>query len=288
MSRSDAASAVATETRAAEHALRGRLDRFFAQIPWRVLGLQVGLVGLLLVAWEATVRAGLADPFFFGEPSEVVFYVAATLLDGSLLYHGWVTLSEQAIGLVLGTVVGSAIALALWWSGFLSRVLETYAVIINATPKIVIAPLLVVWFGLGMASKVMISALVTGVVAWLGAFDGVRRCDPDQSDLVRALGGGERQVFAKIVVPSTMPFVFATLRLNVGFSLIGVITGEFLSSTAGLGYLVDSTSKAYEMSHTLGAIAVIAVIAAAELWALSRLEAYLMHWSDDVAPAPTS
>jgi NitT/TauT family transport system permease protein len=288
MSRSETASVTATETRALERVLRGRLDRLFAQIAWRVLGLQVGLIALVLVAWEGAVRAGFADPIFFGEPSEVASYVATALLDGSLLYHGWVTLSEQAIGLVLGTAVGSAIALALWWSGFLSRVLETYAVIINATPKIVIAPLLVVWFGLGMASKVMISALVTGVVAWLGAFDGVRRCDPDQSDLVRALGGGERQVFAKIVVPSTMPYVFATLRLNVGFSLIGVITGEFLSSTAGLGYLVDSTSKAYEMSYTLGAIGVIAVIAAAELWALARLEAYFMHWSDDVAPASTS
>jgi NitT/TauT family transport system permease protein len=242
----------------------------------------------VVVVWEGMVRAGRADPFFFGEPSEMVAYIAATLLDGSLLYHGWITLSEQAIGLLLGTAVGSAIALALWWSGFMSRVLETYAVIINATPKIVIAPLLVVWFGLGMSSKVMISALVTGVVAWLGAFDGVRRCDPDQSDLVRALGGGERHVFAKIVVPSTVPYVFATLRLNIGFSLIGVITGEFLSSTAGLGYLVDTTSKAYEMSHTLGAITVIAVIAAAELWALARLEAYLMHWSDDVVPASTS
>lgn len=285
MSRSEATSLALGPARTKGGATRRRMEQAFSRVPWRVLALQLCCIGIPLVVWEAAVRAGLADPFFFGLPSEVFAYVGRTLVDGSLLYQTWVTLSEQAVGLLLGTAVGSAIALALWWSGFLSRVLETYAVILNATPKIVIAPLLVVWFGLGMTSKVMISALVTGVVAWLGAFDGVRRCDLNQSDLVRALGGRERHVFAKIVVPGVLPYGFATLRLNIGFSLIGVITGEFLSSTAGLGYLVDTTSKAYEMSHTLGAILVIALIAAAELWLLARAEAYLMHWSDAVAPA---
>jgi NitT/TauT family transport system permease protein len=288
MSPADAVSLAPTEAHPADGGWQARLAQMFPPMPWRVLWLQLACIGIPLILWESAVRAGLADPFFFGQPSEMFAYVARTLIDGTLLFHTWVTLSEQAIGLVLGTAVGTAIALALWWSGFLSRVLETYAVILNATPKIVIAPLLIVWFGLGMTSKVMISALVTGVVAWLGAFDGVRRCDPDQADLVRALGGSERQVFVKIVVPSVLPYVFATLRLNIGFSLIGVITGEFLSSTAGLGYLVDTTSKAYEMSHTLGAILVIALIAAAELWLLARAEAYLMHWSGEVAPAPLS
>jgi NitT/TauT family transport system permease protein len=142
--------------------------------------------------------------------------------------------------------------------------------------------LLVVWFGFGMASKIMIAALITAVVAWLGAFDGVRRCDPDQLDLVRALGGGNRQAFLKIVVPNTLPYILATLRLNIGFSMLGVITGEFLSSTAGLGYLIDSTSKTYEMSDTLGAILVIAAITAIELWLLTRLEHRLIGWSDGV------
>lgn len=288
MSPFDAPLQTVAKARPRDGAWRVQLGQVFSRLPRRVLALQLCCIGIPLVLWEGAVRAGFADPFFFGQPSEIFAYVWRSLLDGTLLFHTWVTLSEQAIGLMLGTVVGSAIALALWWSRFLSRVLETYAVILNATPKIVIAPLLIVWFGLGMTSKVMISALVTGVVAWLGAFDGVRRCDLDQADLVRALGGRERQVFAKIVVPSVLPYVFSTLRLDIGFSLIGVITGEFLSSTAGLGYLVDTTSKAYEMSHTLSAILVIAAIAAAELWLLARVETHLMHWSDEVVPASLS
>lgn len=283
MSPTDAATPAVTERYRADAAWRLFIRRALQRVAWRVVALQVCCIGIPLIAWEVAVRVGMAQVFFFGQPSKVVSYLVTSLANGSLLHNIGVTLSEQVIGLTIGSLVGSVIALGLWWSSFMSRVLEGYAVILNATPKIVIAPLLVVWFGFGMTSKVMIAALITCVVAWLGAFDGVRRCDPDQADLLRALGGRERQVFAKIVAPSTLPYIFATLRLNIGFSLLGVITGEFLSSTAGLGYLVDSTSKTYQMSDTLGAIVAIAAIAALELWLLARIEARLISWSDGVA-----
>jgi len=283
MSPTDAAVSQPAHRYCADAAWRRIILRARPRPAWRVVALRLCCIGIPLAMWEIAVRTGMAQVFFFGQPSQVVSYLVTSLANGSLIVNSGVTLSEQIIGLTLGTLVGSAIALSLWWSSFLSRVLEGYAVILNATPKIVIAPLLVVWFGFGMTSKVMIAVLITSIVAWLGAFDGVRRCDPDQADLVRALGGSERQVFAKIVVPSALPYIFATLRLNIGFSLLGVITGEFLSSTAGLGYLVDSTSKTYQMSDTLGAIVAIAVIAALELWVLVRLEARLIGWSDGVA-----
>lgn len=282
MSRTDAAAPDLAKRAPADAPLRRLVARLGRRRLWRVLALQLLCVGIPVVFWEAAIRSGMAQVFFFGEPSQVVEYVVKSLLNGSLLFNSAVTLSEQVIGLALGTAVGTAIALGLWWSSFLSRVLESYGVILNATPKIVVAPLLVFWFGFGMTSKVMISALITAIVAWLGAFEGVRRCDPDQADLVRALGGSERLVFLKIVVPSTLPYLFATLRLNIGFSLLGVITGEYLSSTAGLGYLIDTTAKTYQMSDTLGAILTIAVIAAFELWLLVRVELRLIGWSEGV------
>ncbi len=228
----------------------------------RILGLQSLLIAGLLLFWELSVIAGWADVFVHGRPSEMSAFPARGLLDGSLLYHTGVTLLEQVFGLVIGTTVGTAIGLGLWWSRFWSRVFEPSAVVLNATPKIVIAPLIVVWFGLGLEPKVMIAVLTSFVVAWLGAFEGVRRSDPGEADLVRSLGGSELDVFLKIVLRGAAPAILATLKMNVGLSLIGVITGEFLSSTARLGYLVDSTAKVYQMSHTLGAIVLIAVLAA--------------------------
>jgi len=244
----------------------------------RVVTMQIALLGAFVALWEGAVAAGFIETFVYGRPSEMFAFVGGGLVDGSLWRHAGVTLMAQVLGLLVGTVVGTVIGLALWWSPFWSRVFEPYAVILNATPKIVIAPLLIMWFGLGIESKVMIAVLISFVVAWLGAFEGARSADPDQQDLIRAFGGNKWALFAKVVTPSAMPHILATLRMNVGLSLIGVITGEFLSSTAGLGYLVDSTAKAYKMSHTLGAILAIAVIAAMQLWAISRLERKLTSW----------
>lgn len=245
----------------------------------RILAWQVGIVLAVLVAWEGAVRLQVADKFFFGLPSEVVAYLFTRTLDGSLLVNTWVTVYEVVLGFVIGTVLGTVLGLALWWSPYLSRVLEPYAVVLNATPKIVIAPILIVWFGIGLMSKVMIAVSVCSVVAWLGAFDGVRAADPDQADMVRAVGGRRRDVFFKIVVPTSLPWILTTMRINIGLALIGVITGEFLSSTQGLGYLVDSTAKVYQLSHTFAALGVIAALAAVQFWLVGLLEKKLLPWA---------
>src|SRR3546814_843235 len=217
---------------------------------WIVIGWQLAIVVGTLAIWETLVVTGAISEFFFGQPSKVVAYLVENTLNGYLLVQTWVTLYEELMGFVIGTIVGTAAGLSLWWSPFLSRVLEPFAVVFNATPKIVVAPILIVWFGIGLLSKVMIAVLICAIVAWLGAFDGVRSADGDQMDMVRAVGGKRRHVFFKVVLPSSLPWIITTMRINIGLALIGVITGEFLSSTQGLGYLVDSTAKLYQMSHT--------------------------------------
>lgn len=263
----------------------GGADAISVQAPksdrWQVIGSQVAIVILFVGAWELAVTYGWIREFFFGRPLEVGRYLAARTADGYLITHTWVTLYEELIGFVAGTVVGTAAGLSLWWSPFMSRVLEPFAVVFNATPKIVIAPLLIVWFGIGLTSKVMIAVLICAVVAWLGAFDGVRNVDSDQMDMVRAVGGKRRDVFLKIVVPSSLPWILTTMRINIGLALIGVITGEFLSSTAGLGYLVDSTAKLYQMSHTIAALVLIAAIAAAQFYFVNWLERRLLPWVEE-------
>ncbi len=249
---------------------------------WGVLGIQLAAVAVFLGLWQLAVVRGWITEFFFGKPSEVFRYLVDRTMDGYLITHTWVTLYEELLGFVAGTLLGTAAGLSLWWSPFLSRVLEPFAVVFNATPKIVIAPLLIVWFGIGLTSKVMIAVLICAIVAWLGAFDGVRGADPDQMDMVRAVGGRRRHVFWKIVVPSSLPWILTTMRINIGLALIGVITGEFLSSTAGLGYLVDSTAKLYQMSHTIAAVVLIGAIAAAQFYFVNWLERRLLPWAEDL------
>jgi NitT/TauT family transport system permease protein len=244
-----------------------------------ILAWQIGIVAVTLALWEAAVDLHLADPFFFGRPSEIATYLVTTTLNGYLLVNTWVTVYEVVLGFVAGTLLGTAVGLALWWSPYLSRVLEPFAVVLNATPKIVVAPILIVWFGIGLTSKVMIAVSVYAIVAWLGAFDGVRAADADQADMVRALGGSRRHVFFKIIIPSTLPWILTTMRINIGLALIGVITGEFLSSTRGLGYLVDSTAKLYQISHTFAALLAIAALAAVQFYIVGLLERKLAPWA---------
>jgi NitT/TauT family transport system permease protein len=246
---------------------------------WLIIGAQVGIIVTSLALWELLVRSGVIKEFFFGQPTKIAAYVFEQTLSGYLLRHTWVTLYEEVLGFAVGTVIGTAVGLALWWSPYLSRVLEPFAVMFNATPKIVIAPILIVWFGIGLTSKVMIAVLICAIVAWLGAFEGVRNADADQMDMVRAVGGKERDVFLKIVVPASLPWLISTARINIGLALIGVITGEFLSSTEGLGYVVEHTARLYQMSETLGALALIAVVAAVQLYLLNWIEGRLFTWA---------
>lgn len=248
---------------------------------WKILVWQIGIVAAILIVWEVSIVTKRADKFFFGQPSEVISYLIEGTLNGYLVINTWVTVYEVVLGFVVGTVLGTAAGLALWWSPYLSKVLEPFAVVLNATPKIVIAPILIVWFGIGLMSKVMIAVSICAIVAWLGAFDGVRATDSDQTDMVRAVGGRNHHVFFKIVVPTSLPWILTTMRINIGLALIGVITGEFLSSTQGLGYLVDSTAKLYQLSHTFAALMLIAALAAVQFWLVGLLEEKLLPWAKE-------
>ena len=232
-----------------------------------------------LAAWEAVIASGWATEFFFGRPSRLVAYLVENTLNGYLLIHTGVTLYEQLVGFALGTLLGTAVGLALWWSPFLSRVLEPVALVLNATPKIAMAPILVIWFGIGIMSKVAIAVSICAIVAWLSAFDGTRGTDADQMDMVKALGGRRGHVFTKIVVPTCLPWIITAMRINIGLALVGVLAGEFLSSTHGLGYLIDRTAKLYEMSHTMAVLAIVVALAAAQYYLLDWFESRLFRWS---------
>ena len=253
--------------------------RLPARHGWRRVVLpQVILVLAFLVVWELLVAYGYATEFFFGRPTWVFAYVGRGLGEGWLWGHTWVTFYETMAGFVLGTLLGTAVGLALWWSVLLSRVLSPVAVILNATPKIVMAPIFIVWFGIGLTSKVVLAVTICAIVAWISAFDAIRSVDLDQVDMIRALGGRRRHAFTNVVIPTSLTWISAAMKINIGLALIGAITGEYLSSTQGLGYLAVKTANEYQMSQTLGVLLVISVLAGAQYYALSWTERKLFRW----------
>ena len=164
--------------------------------------------------------------------------------DGSLLRDTYVTGLETVLGFVIGNVLGTALGLSLWYSRFVSRVVQPFIIALGSIPIIALAPIVIIWFGTGLASKIAMSTLSVVVVALVTSYKGAMSVDPDQVNLMRTLGARKSQIFRKLVVPASLTDIFAGLKLTVGFALIGAIIGEFMSSSEGLGHAIFKAGSA--------------------------------------------
>lgn len=225
-----------------------------------ILGLQILFVAALLAAWEAAVRLGWAPVILYGQPSSIFRKLVASLADGTLARHSWVTFVEAATGFVIGSAGGTAIGLLLWLSPVMSKTARPLIVALNGVPKIALAPLIIVWFGIEIESKIASAAILTAIVALITAQSGAERVDADLLTLMRSLGASRWSQWRKVVLPGSMPWVVAGLRLNVGFALIGAVVGEYIAAKEGLGYLVYYAGTMYDLNTVwLGIFALMAM-----------------------------
>jgi NitT/TauT family transport system permease protein len=210
--------------------------------------LQAAAVIGFFTLWEIGVRAGWISAFLVGSPAGIFSFAYKMLLSGELLSDTWYTLFEAILGFIIGTIFGSLLGLALWYSVFVARLVEPFIVAINSVPKIALAPIVVLWFGTGLVSKVALSVSLTAIVALIAAYQAAKDADVDLQSLLISMGADKHQVFFKAVVPSTLPSIIATFRINVGFGLVGAVVGEFISSQRGLGHLIYTASSLYDLN----------------------------------------
>jgi len=210
--------------------------------------LQVAAVVMFFAVWEIGVRLGWISAFLVGSPAGVFAGGYKMLLSGDLLSDTWYTLFEAILGFVIGTIFGSLLGLTLWYSVFVARLVEPFIVAINSVPKIALAPIVVLWFGTGLVSKVALSVSLTAIVALIAAYQAAKDADVDLQSLLVSMGADKHQVFFKAVVPSTLPSIIATFRINIGFGLVGAVVGEFISSQRGLGHLIYTASSLYDLN----------------------------------------
>jgi NitT/TauT family transport system permease protein len=210
--------------------------------------LQALAVIAFFAAWEIGVRAGWISAFLVGSPFGIFSLAFKMIASGELLSDTWYTLFEAILGFVIGTIFGSLLGLALWYSVFVARLVEPFIVAINSVPKIALAPIVVLWFGTGLVSKVALSVSLTAIVALIAAYQAAKDADTDLQSLLISMGADKHQVFFKAVVPSTLPSIIATFRINIGFGLVGAVVGEFISSQRGLGHLIYTASSLYDLN----------------------------------------
>jgi NitT/TauT family transport system permease protein len=236
------------------------------------------LFGVLLVAFWQWASGRLIDPFWISSPSRVFAYLAEITRDGSIFAHAAVTLYETVVGFVIGALIGIGAGFLLAGRETLAAVLDPYIVAFNGIPRIALAPLFIIWFGIGPNSKVVLVVLVVFFLTFFSTYSGIKGVDVELKNLLRIMGASERQVMFKITVPATIPWILTGLKLSVPYALVGAVVGEFVASDRGLGYLINYNTSLFSTTGALGGILVLAVVVVISNEALNRAEARLLRW----------
>ncbi|WP_127359247.1 ABC transporter permease [Actinacidiphila soli] len=270
-----AASPVKTErTQARARAARNR--------KYLVLASRVALLFAVLGLWEWLARAAVIDPFNFSMPSKIWDQIHTWVVDGtaqgSLWEQIWYTLYEALLGWIIGVVAGVLLGIALGRIRFLADVLGPYIKVLNALPRIVLAPIFLIWFGLGPASKVASAVVLVFFPVFFNAFQGAREVDRNLVANSRILGASNRQVTFQVVIPSATSWIFTSLHVSFGFALIGAIVGEYIGATKGLGLLVAASQGTFNAAGVYAAMAILAVVALLAEGLLTFLEKRLFRW----------
>ncbi len=260
----------------ASHARALRTKRLRSSL--QVLLVQLLVLAALLALWQWRTGQSAQAAFLFGSPSAIGRFLWRMTTDGSLLRDGGVTGLETLLGFAIGNVVGTLAGLSLWTSMFVSRVVQPFVIALGSIPIIALAPMVIIWFGTGLASKVAMSTLSVVVVALVTSYKGAAGVDPDQVNLFRTLGAGKAQIFVKLVVPASLTDIFAGLKLTVGFALVGAIVGEFMSSSIGLGHVIFQAGSLYAIPKVFAALVGTVALALALTFAVGKVEHALTPW----------
>ena len=216
---------------------------------------------LFFTLWEILTARGVLDPFIFSSPSRVLKTLSNLSENGELLHHILTSLIETVAGFSAGTAAGILIAVILWWSPFLSDVLEPHLVVLNALPKTALGPIFIVCMGAGMGSIIAMTLAISLIVTILNVLHGFLQTDMEKVCLLRTFGAGRVQIFTKLVLPANLSTIVNVMKINIGLSWVGVITGEFLVSRAGLGYLIVYGSQVFKMDLVMSSVLILAVFA---------------------------
>jgi NitT/TauT family transport system permease protein len=222
---------------------------------------QILILTVFLVQWEICARLKIIDSFITSQPSRIVSTIINLYNEGQLFQHIAVTCWETIVGFVLGTISGTIIAVILWWSEFLSKVLEPYLVILNSLPKIALGPIFIVWFGAGTTSIIVIALAISLIVTILEVLNGFVATDEEQIKLLKTFGANRLQTFTKVVFPANLSVIINSLKINVGLSWVGVIVGEFLVSKAGLGYLIVYGGQVFQLDLVMASVVILCIAA---------------------------
>ncbi|HEY8892830.1 MAG TPA: ABC transporter permease [Clostridium sp.] len=211
--------------------------------------------------WEIAGRLKWIDSFLTSTPSKMFSSFIQIYNEGTLLTHISVTCFETITGFLLGTILGALIAVLLWWSDFISKVLDPYLIVLNALPKVALAPIIIFWVGNGITAIIVIALLISIVVTIISILSGFREVDLDKIKLLKTFGASKLQILTNLIIPASIPTLISALKINVGLSWVGVIMGEFLVAKEGLGFLIIYGGQISQLDMVMMSIVILSILA---------------------------
>lgn len=249
---------------------------------------QLALLGGLFVVWHIGTSPTLLPPFYFDDPNRAAFFFGEPVkvlgriwdwfVGGDIYHHLWITLLETVLAFLIGTILGLAMGLWLALSPFASALLDPYVKALNSMPRVILAPIFAVWFGLGVGSKVALGVTLVFFIVFFNVYQGVREVSPVVLANARMLGATQRQLLRFVFLPSAMSWVFASLHNSVGLAFVGAVVGEYLGSAAGVGYLILQAEGVFDINTVFAGILVLTAFALILDWIVTLAERRLMVW----------
>lgn len=259
---------------------------------WRVRAGQWGLLVSVFVFWWLMTKPGLVPPFFFendsqaafffGEPDQIFLRIWEWFAGGEIYRHLFVTLYETLMAFVIGTVSGLFVGLRLARAPTAAAVLDPFIKGLNSMPRVILAPIFAVWFGLGPASKIALGVTLVFFIVFFNVYQGVREVNPTVLASARMLGATNRQLMRTVYIPSAMSWVFSSLHTSVGMAFVAAVIGEYLGSAEGVGYLILQAETTFDMNTVMAGILVLTAFALVIDRAVSGLERRFMRWQPAV------
>ncbi len=246
---------------------------------------QVSLLLGLFVLWHLLVKLDVLPAFFFGEPLLVLERIWDWFVSGKIYPHLGITLLETLLAFVIGTVLGLVFGLWLALSNSAARLLDPYITAVNSMPRVILAPIFAVWFGLGIWSKVLLGVTLVFFIVFFSVFNGVREVSPTILANARMLGASGRQLLRHVYLPSATAWVFSSLHASVGMAFVGAVVGEYLGSAQGVGYLILQAEGVFDINTVFAGVLVLTACALVLDRIVTLAERRLLRWRPGPAAA---
>lgn len=257
-----------TRTLREQYLLRKRNEKI------KIIAIQIAVLVLFFGLWELLAQTEVIDSFVTSSPSRML-KTLKLLVRQDLFRHVGITLLECICGFVIATVLGTVIAILLWWSNTLRRVLEPYIVVLNALPKIALGPIIIIWMGAGYQAIITMTVLICIIVTIMSVLAGFMECEEDKILLMRTMGANKWQILWRLLLPASLPNLISVLKINVGLAWVGVIMGEYLVSSAGLGYLIIYGGQVFKLDLVMASTLILCALAALMYLSVALVEKHV-------------